>query len=252
LELSWQVVKPVVKDWSFFVHLVRPDGVIVAQQDDYPGRGTVATSDLPSGHAWQERIFVSVPEAAYTPGELEARAGWYYPGTGERLRLDDGSEMVALGAVRLEPRPSPLGVPNPLGVNFGDQIELLGYELSTLNPVQGEEIELTLFWRALRPVEKDYIVFAHLIHAATATGHGASDVAVAYLHLDARRSREGHPPSPGQPGRAARPIRAGGRAVPARAGWRLHAAPHPRGGGRLVAGFLLPDTVVDCAVNQEA
>ncbi|MGH2541456.1 MAG: hypothetical protein ACRDIB_01580, partial [Ardenticatenaceae bacterium] len=142
---------------------------------DYPGRGTIATSDMAAAYAWRERIFVGVPEAAYTPGELEAYVGWYHLPTGERMHLADGSEMIMIGTLHLAPRPSPLGVPNPLSVNFGDRIELVGYELSTLNPLPGGEVELTLFWRALRPVEHDYIVFAHLIHAATATGQGASD-----------------------------------------------------------------------------
>ncbi|MGH2541298.1 MAG: glycosyltransferase family 39 protein, partial [Ardenticatenaceae bacterium] len=31
MELVWQIVEPPARDWSLFVHLVRPDGVIVAQ-----------------------------------------------------------------------------------------------------------------------------------------------------------------------------------------------------------------------------
>ncbi|NDJ62050.1 MAG: hypothetical protein GYB67_13045, partial [Chloroflexi bacterium] len=35
--------------------------------------------------------------------------------------------------------------------------------------------ELTLYWRALRPVERDYVVFAHVINPATWTIYAGSD-----------------------------------------------------------------------------
>ncbi|MBI4301869.1 MAG: glycosyltransferase family 39 protein [Chloroflexi bacterium] len=55
----------------------------------------------------------------------------------------------------------------PLEVNFGNQIQLLGYSLEggdQLQPAQpGDVLQLTLYWRALAPLIRNYAVFTHLI-----------------------------------------------------------------------------------------
>jgi hypothetical protein len=49
-----------------------------------------------------------------------------------------------------------------LTANFGDQIELVGYELSGDELQRASDLHVTLYWRALRPVAEGYTVFAHL------------------------------------------------------------------------------------------
>jgi hypothetical protein len=49
-----------------------------------------------------------------------------------------------------------------LEVDFGGQMRLLGYELSTTALEPGEHVELTLFWEALASMERDWSVFVHL------------------------------------------------------------------------------------------
>ena len=46
--------------------------------------------------------------------------------------------------------------------NMGDQIALLGYDLSSETPAPGEAIGLTLYWKALQPLERNYQVYVHL------------------------------------------------------------------------------------------
>lgn len=65
-------------------------------------------------------------------------------------------------------RPQPLAqLPasaQPLGVTFGDAVQLLAFEGTTSTTVKpGESLPLTLYWRGLQPVETDYSVFIHLI-----------------------------------------------------------------------------------------
>ena len=116
-----------------------------------------------------------MPPAAYAPETLTIDVGWYDLGTGARLKLPDGSEMFTLGTVELKPRPSDLGVPNPLSINFDHQIELVGYEMSTLTPKAGESTDLTLYWRAIQPLSKDYTVFAHILDPLTTSIYAGSD-----------------------------------------------------------------------------
>jgi 4-amino-4-deoxy-L-arabinose transferase-like glycosyltransferase len=175
LALDWQVIETPARDWSLFVHLVTPDGLIVGQRDIYPGQGTMAASDLAPGRAWRETVAVWVPPAAYAPSPLDVVIGWYHLPTGDRLTLPDGSETLTVGQAALEPRASRDDVPNPLGVNFGGLIELAGYSLSDLSPAAGDTVTLTLYWRGLGPVADDYKVFANILDPLTLTKHAASD-----------------------------------------------------------------------------
>jgi hypothetical protein len=51
-----------------------------------------------------------------------------------------------------------LRVPNPLALNFGDKIELVGYELGVDRATAGQFVPVTLYWRALTAVEQNYTV----------------------------------------------------------------------------------------------
>jgi 4-amino-4-deoxy-L-arabinose transferase-like glycosyltransferase len=175
INTEWHVARAVNRDWSLFVHLVSPDNVIIAQRDVYPAMGLIATSDLNTRFAWENPIAVFVPQNAYSPMTLTVKIGWYHLPTGERLRLDDDSELFTLGAVELDAPSSALSVPNPTFVNLGGQFALVGYTLSDLSPQVGGETTLTLYWQALQAITTDYTVFAHIIDPLTTTIFAGSD-----------------------------------------------------------------------------
>jgi 4-amino-4-deoxy-L-arabinose transferase-like glycosyltransferase len=175
LDVRWQIETPFSENWSQFVHLVTPDGVIVGQRDVYPGQGLLATEDLSPGFAWENRIAVWVPSAAYAPMPLDVYIGWYHLDSGRRLSINAEQETYHLGQVNIIPRDSELDVPNPIRINFGDQIELVGYEISAISPTAGETTELTLYWRALQPITADYKIFANILDPLTLTKYASSD-----------------------------------------------------------------------------
>ncbi|MFO7323276.1 MAG: glycosyltransferase family 39 protein [Chloroflexota bacterium] len=175
LETVWAVRETLSRDWSLFIHLTTGEGVIIAQRDVYPGGGVLATSDLAPGRAWRNPIAVRVPATAYAPNTLTVNVGWYHLPTGQRLTFDQDREVFTVGEVELKPAASALDVPNPIHVNFDHQIALVGYELSDLTPRAGDTTTLTLYWQALRPVERDYTVFAHVIDPRTFTIYAGSD-----------------------------------------------------------------------------
>ncbi len=109
----WRVDSPLSADWSIFVHLVTPDGVIIGQRDIYPGGGLLATSDLEQGRSWLDTIDVWIPATAYAPMTLDVEIGWYDLQTGERMRLADGAEILTIGQVELLPRPDYIGCSEP-------------------------------------------------------------------------------------------------------------------------------------------
>lgn len=175
LDTVWEISQPPDRDWSLFVHLVTPDGVILSQRDVYPAQGLLATADLTTGRRWSSPIAVWVPPTAYAPMLLNVNIGWYHLPTGERLKLSDGEEFFTMGQVELLPRTSDLLVENPLSVNFGGIIELVGYEVSDLSPAAGDTLNVTLYWRGLQPIGGDFKVFVNVIDPPTLTKYAASD-----------------------------------------------------------------------------
>jgi len=175
MEMDLSVIEPLTRDWSIFVHLVSPDGVIIGQRDVSPGQGRLATSDLDAERTWHNTVSVFVPLNAYTPMTLDVMLGWYHLPTGARLQMDDGAELYNIGQVELVGRESEYGVPNPISIQFDDIIELVGYELTDLSPEVGDNIELTLYWRALREIERDYVVFANIIDPISLTKYADSN-----------------------------------------------------------------------------
>jgi hypothetical protein len=61
----------------------------------------------------------------------------------------------------LRPLPEP-EVSESLAIAFGEQVELVCYDLSSDVLAPGSELSLTLYWRAQRPIADEYTVFVHL------------------------------------------------------------------------------------------
>ena len=67
-----------------------------------------------------------------------------------------------------------LGAQHQQRANFGGHIELLGYDLPSVEVAAGQVLPLTLYWHATAPVPNNYQVFVHLSDPAT-TVWGQSD-----------------------------------------------------------------------------
>ncbi len=162
VRLAWEVIAPLDRDWSVFVHLQDPLlGVPIAQRDMYPGQGLLATRLLRPGDRLVDRYVLAVPPSAIAPADLGLRVGLYDVTTGERLRLASGADAAELGVVRLAPRPGE--VPNPLSVNFEDRLRLIGFDLDARVVAPGEELTLVLTLEATRLLDRDYTFFAQVL-----------------------------------------------------------------------------------------
>ncbi len=54
-------------------------------------------------------------------------------------------------------------IPNPMDVTFDSQMKLLGYAVGREAVRPGESLDVTLYWQALAPMERNYSVFVHLL-----------------------------------------------------------------------------------------
>jgi 4-amino-4-deoxy-L-arabinose transferase-like glycosyltransferase len=164
--LYWEALAPTERDFAVFVHLLGEGELLVAQRDTFPGLGQLSTTWLEHGFRWADRTVLRVPATAYAPDVTQFEVGLFHIPTGERLPAvgSDGTPLgdaVRFGGVTIAPRVGE--TPNPIAVNFGDRMELIGYSIDRRLVYPGETVTLTLQWQATRPMDTDYTVSAQLI-----------------------------------------------------------------------------------------
>jgi len=168
LVLYWRALTPLTANYSVFVHLDAPDGMTYASADE------LNPADIPTSR-WPPSLYVRNPLTLTLPPDLPPirytlMAGLYHPEEGARLPVTGcdgcpaavGGDAIPLANVWVS---SAAGVderdiPNQVNLGVGDQITLLGYELTG-----GDPARLTLYWRAEAPVEASYTVFIHAMDA---------------------------------------------------------------------------------------
>jgi len=108
LTLYWRAGGPIDQDYTVFVHLLGPDGRLVAQQDNPPVRSTRPTSGWGVNELIEDPYEIRLPADAPF-GEYTLSVGMYDPVTLERLPTFDAAgehlpeDRVVLATVRVEP-----------------------------------------------------------------------------------------------------------------------------------------------------
>lgn len=72
------------------------------------------------------------------------------------------------------PLDSPAAMQTPLHVTFGDTYQLLGYTLDQTHITAGSTLNVTLFWRALRPLDIPYPPTVQLVNTAVSEAWGTT------------------------------------------------------------------------------
>lgn len=166
--LTWEALMPMDRDWSLFIHLRDEQGFLVGQRDLYPGNGSLATSDLHPGRHWQDRYAIPISPSAYAPEQITVLVGLYdYRSCPACVRMETLPPEHAVPIARIALNARPGSAPNPLSENFGGEMLLTGYTLSSRSVVPGEAVILTLHWQALRVMERDYTISAQVLAADT-------------------------------------------------------------------------------------
>lgn len=81
-----------------------------------------------------------------------------------RYELRQGSAQCGAVEVEIPPRSfTPPSIPQPLAVNFDNQVQLLGYGLPSRRIQPGERLPLTLYWQGLAYMGEDYRIFDNLL-----------------------------------------------------------------------------------------
>ena len=160
LTLYWRVDQPMDRVWTVFVHVIDEAGILVTQRDQYPGMGSLRTTEMTPGQIIADEYLIHIPETAYAPTSLKFDVGLYDADHGERLPVAMGGDHVTFGAIELDRQMG--SVPNPLHIDFENGVRLAGYELDRREARPGATVQLTLYWSAWEPVPENYTVFAHV------------------------------------------------------------------------------------------
>ncbi|MBL7065235.1 MAG: hypothetical protein ISS49_13665 [Anaerolineae bacterium] len=142
---------------GYDVHLTLGDTTLYAGA---PVHGTYPTSGWTAGEIVVDRYDPRLPRDT-APGDypLRLRLGGNSAGSG-------GDQPLDLGLVTVQAIDRAFDLPpisHPLTATLGDQVALLGYDLSAETIAPGDMLTLTLYWRALAEMDEDYTVFVHLL-----------------------------------------------------------------------------------------
>jgi 4-amino-4-deoxy-L-arabinose transferase-like glycosyltransferase len=180
--LYWEALAPadrvrarLPRSYTVFVHLLGEHDLLVTQRDTFPGLGLFSTTWLEPGDAWADRYVLQVPPTAYAPDLAQVEMGLYDATTGARLPASTGGDNVRFGQVEIRARPGDAslpvggieggGIPNPVSVNFDNQMALVGYDLDRRAVRPGEMVALTLYWRGLRRMDVNYTVSVQFVNS---------------------------------------------------------------------------------------
>ncbi len=166
--LYWRAPALMDQSYTEFIHLIDDQGVIVAQRDTWPGRGTYPTVLWQPNQVFADTLYLNVPDAAYAPNAATVKVGMYDE-AGRRLNASDGDgslvdqNEVPIGQVAIAPRTG--DYPNAMRVNFGNKVDLVGYEMfpQGRSILPGEAITVTLYWRSRSAFDADYSVFLNAV-----------------------------------------------------------------------------------------
>ena len=162
VDVAWRPTRPLDRDYSWFVHLVGPQG-IAGQQDV-----TYQPSQASEGQAILDTYrFTLRPNAA--PGEYRLIAGAYitFPdGTWQRLPVDGGSDAIELGTIRVHPRAEAPATAGPLDLAWADGSRLVGVDYD--DSVAGQRRVYLHWYRPARSTNLDLT----LMRGGQPVGHG--------------------------------------------------------------------------------
>lgn len=174
--LYWQATQPLAKNYSVFAHLLDIQGNAIGQANSYPDGGRWPTSLLPPGQTLPDTHYIPIPPEVAAPQITRLAIGIFEfeePARTAKPALNRAGEPVEpiVEGVPIWPQhwpdPKPL---QPLEVNFGRQIRLIGYDPIDEKQVRpGSRLPITFYWEAIEPPGRNLNLFIHLVDLASQT-----------------------------------------------------------------------------------
>jgi hypothetical protein len=152
----WWLASAPLEPYTISLDLVAESGTEHTLLESRPAYGSYPFEQWETPQFVIDRQVMAIP-ADFPAGEYRLRmrlAG----ASGEAIYTADLGPMLIEAAERTF---SPPPFANEVNARFGEEIALLGYDLS---PAANGRSDLTLVWRALQEPTAEYTVFVHLLH----------------------------------------------------------------------------------------
>ena len=167
--LFLQATHPITESFQTIVRAISPnDGVAWAQQDTIISPSALMDSQE-TGQVIAEQLVltttVGIPVGVYHINVSVAATHNPQHSVLPIYQNDDTSplDQIILGNVTV-PWQGTLDAVQLVNANFGNQINLLGFEAAD-SLLPGSEFDVTLYWEARHPPNDDYVVFVYLLDA---------------------------------------------------------------------------------------
>ncbi len=102
VELVWRAEQETERNYHVFLHLLGPNGAVIAQSDGEPASWTRPTTGWLAGEVIVDERELILPDAL-PPGDYRLVGGLYEPASGDRLLLPDGESAAAIHLFTVAP-----------------------------------------------------------------------------------------------------------------------------------------------------
>ncbi|NLV73514.1 MAG: DUF2142 domain-containing protein [Chloroflexi bacterium] len=178
IDLYWEVLAPMPRDYSIYLHAAGEGQVTLGQYDSYPGGGTRPTSSLAAGDILHDRYWLPISATLEQPIAAWISVGLYDLETMDKLPVVDPAGQAVgwpvIGRVRIAVPTSPPQPQAELNANLNNAVELVGLDLPAETVEAGGLLPFTLYWHVLRELPDDLTLFVHLVDTEGAN-HGSGD-----------------------------------------------------------------------------
>lgn len=182
LTTTWDVLET-PPNLTFSLRLLDGTGRAWVTEDYVPLEGASPTAEWPPGRQVDDWRGLVLP-ADLPPGSYELALLLYDPDTGVPVPVGerDAASIARLrvGPAAVPPDPADLPIPRRVEKQAGDQIEVLGFDITPQPLIPGQGATLTVWWRAIgRPAE------AYQVRAEASRGNARTAFAGTYPLSDA-------------------------------------------------------------------
>jgi len=165
VELRWKMEGELQGRYQMALRLVDDQGRVWAAEDREPLGGLRPFHQQPVGSEVDDHQALLIP-AGTPPGSYRLELGLYRLESGEWLDVLDeagtpqGVEKllgeVSVSMASVPPPEEALFIQHPRAADFSSGVRFLGYSLGGESYQPGDTLDLTLFWKALADLHKDY------------------------------------------------------------------------------------------------
>ena len=157
ITLYWETLSPVREDYNVYVRVADEAGNVWGQVDRLPLGGLWRTNQWQPGSYIRDEYRLSLRPGT-PPGTYHLEVAMYSFATGQTFGVARNIGQVQVLPARRMPRPSEMAMQHSLRTSLAPGLELMGYDLEVEKVGPGERLPITLYWRATRLLDTDYLV----------------------------------------------------------------------------------------------